>query len=1095
MKKLYLSLLLAGLSVAPAMGQGTVYSFPKPRPQGVAIQQAPPLHQPTAIDDKSKGITMYAGQSADESKRRSWVKWQLNNSSNFTRLYEYIHHASYNNDQQRGMLFGAYDSANKSYYGFFAMSYTYGDMPTALAKIDIATGDTTNVFNFAPLSEPDAEQTAWYQGLYKYAMAFDPVNEVMYALGAGYKEQVIDGDSVTVGYSRLYEVNLEATSIKNLFTPVKDFDVIYMDFCFDAQGNAWFAQKYAGSDGVAKGTQLVKMDGDNFNVIGEPVKMKSEWGEELDNSKNYYFSTMSFDYSTGDLYYIPCGAYSLSSTIYKVNTTTGLLNSVAWFMSGNQFRGLYIPYLTADDAAAPARVSGLDVQPDVNGNMTDTIKWVNPAKSWDGNKLENLQSVKIYRKNAGYATTELTGTKDLLDNSKLIATVQTADTAAAMSWVDSAPEEGINTYYVLAANDKGNGVLDSIRCYMGVDVPGEVNNITLTKNGTGVDIAWEAPQKGANNGYITTDGLTYKLTRLPDSVVVAENLTDTKFTDNTLGEQQLFSYIIQACNAKGAGAATKSGEIMAGAALKTPIKLTFDTQSDADRWTRDPNYSLYFYYAGGYDDTNKCYIAYGDYYGNRVNGTLVSPPLYLEEGKNYRFTTDLQADFFDDAYFDFYTGVGTNSESQEGATIIGTHEGVQTAQMYQRDQYEDYFTAPSTGTYYYTLKVSAEKYNIFRFYGLNVDYVSDNDLAALSVDNVIEAVAKQANTCTVRVRNLGSKEQSGYTVKLLMDNEGKMIEVGSATATAEQTLKMGQSADVEVSFNPPYDDVWDFYGVVVANGDEDHSNDTTAVKSITVLEEGTQAWTNIVTGDYEGKNNDALIKNYGTDEYSQSVYYPSEINAQGIAMIKRIGWIYDGNGLTDRTNPVDVKIYLAHTDMTSFDNKSADKIADDERELVAEGQIVFEPGADHIVSFTLDTPFEYNKEQNLAVICEKSGSTGVDFCALWHMFHTTWQDPVVYRTLLKTDTWDVYPSLPVLYLGIYDATGVERVQLMGADMAYADGTLAFDKVVNAEVYTLGGKLVSSFKSSSAKLNLAKGVYVVRATDADGNVVTKKLNVK
>ena len=90
MKKLYLSLLLAGLSVAPAMGQGTVYSFPKPRPQGVAIQQAPPLHQPTAIDDKSKGITMYAGQSADESKRRSWVKWQLNNSSNFTRLYEYI---------------------------------------------------------------------------------------------------------------------------------------------------------------------------------------------------------------------------------------------------------------------------------------------------------------------------------------------------------------------------------------------------------------------------------------------------------------------------------------------------------------------------------------------------------------------------------------------------------------------------------------------------------------------------------------------------------------------------------------------------------------------------------------------------------------------------------------------------------------------------------------------------------------------------------------------------------------------------------------------------------------------------------------------
>lgn len=48
------------------------------------------------------------------------------------------------------------------------MHYTYGDMPMALAKVDMLTGDTTNVFQFADLAEPDVEQTAWYNGRYKY---------------------------------------------------------------------------------------------------------------------------------------------------------------------------------------------------------------------------------------------------------------------------------------------------------------------------------------------------------------------------------------------------------------------------------------------------------------------------------------------------------------------------------------------------------------------------------------------------------------------------------------------------------------------------------------------------------------------------------------------------------------------------------------------------------------------------------------------------------------------------------------------------------------------------------------------------------------
>lgn len=1086
MKQVYLSLLLAGLTAAPALGQKTtVNAFPKPlAPVANAGMKAPQLHLPSAIDDKTKGITMYAGQRLDQSKHRSWVKWQTGDSFNFTKIYEYIHHDKYNEDQQRGIYMGAYDSSNDTYYAFFNMHYTYGDMPMALAKVDMLTGDTTNVFQFADLAEPDVEQTAWYNGRYKYAMAYDPVNEVMYALGADYE----NGDP-NLGYTVLYEVNLNATTLNDLFKKVKDMDGLYWDFCFDTQGNAWFAQKYGGSDGIVKGTNLVKMDGD-FNRISE-VKMQSEWGEDINS---IYFSTMYFDNSTGDLYYLPCSDYG-STSLYKVNPTTGISQSVAWFNQGNHFTGLYIPYLTADNGAAPARVSGLDAQADLNGAMKDTIKWVTPSKTWAGDDLANLQSVKIYRKNAGYATTELTKTADLIANSQLLATVPATEKETAMSWVDENPTDGINTYYVLAANDKGNGVIDSIRCYMGIDVPGAVGNIMLEKNGTGVNISWTAPEKGANNGYIGTEGLSYKITRLPDSVVVAENVTDTKYTDNTLGEQQSYSYTVQAVNAKGAGAIATSNPIMAGAALKTPVSLAFDTQADADRWsTNKMNNSIYFYYAGGWTDDYKCMIGYGTSTGT-VEGTLISPPLYLEEGKTYRFTTDFQADYFDDAYFDLYVGVGTNSESQDGATIIASREGEQYAEQYHREKYEDYFVAPASGTYYYTLRVkTVDKYNIFKLFGLKVDYVAESDMAATSIDGVLEAVAQQANECTVKVRNLGSKDQENYTVKLLMDNEGKMVEVGSGTGT--ELLKTGETADVKVSFNPPYDGVWDFYGVVVANGDEVRANDTTAVKTLKVLEAGSQGWTNIVTtGHKEDLSSFGLFWNDSESEYSQSVYYPEEIKTIKGGVIKRIGWMYDGaDNLTDRSNPVDVKIYLAHTDKKSFAGEG-DLVLPSDRELVVEGQMVFEPGKDHLISFALDTPFEYNNEQNLAVICEKSGTTGYNMCALWHIYNNDWSTGYVERTLMNSGGYWSRPELPILFLGIYDPTGVERVQLVGADVAYANGLLAFDQVVNAEVYTVGGKLVSSFKGSSARLNLAKGMYVVRATAADGQVMVKKINVK
>lgn len=54
--------------------------------------------------------------------------------------------------------------------------------------------------------------------------------------------------------------------------------------------------------------------------------------------------------------------------------------------------------------------------------------------------------------------------------------------------------------------------------------------------------------------------------------------------------------------------------------------------------------------------------------------------------------------------------------------------------MYTREVLEDMFTAPTDGTYYFGMSVATHsQYNNFRLFGLNVDYVADNDLKAFTI--------------------------------------------------------------------------------------------------------------------------------------------------------------------------------------------------------------------------------------------------------------------------------------------------------------------------------------------------------------------------
>ena len=485
MKHLYLaSLALATLSALPASGQMNARKFPtvwdKPM---VASAPQMPLQTPQAIDDKSKGITMYAGQLVSQNKKRGWVKFLTGKASDYTTIKNFTPPSD--QVQAHGMYCSAYDG--KDCYAVFAQSYTYGVEPLYFAKLNVATGDTTTIYTFNK-----TEQSSWYRGYDIYTLANNPNTQELYGLGKNYETKIIDGEEQVVkGYSTIYTFNKTTGEI----TKVQDLDLVYYNFCFDYDGNCYMLRPKAksASDQTVVGTELVKFDSD-FNIVSV-VECKSQWGETYIQR---YFGTMSFDFTTGDLWWIPVGDHG-ATTLYNVNATTGIYEGKSWFSLGNSFVGLTIPYMIADSRLAAAQVSQIDVQADVNGAMVDTVKWVNPTKAWNKSELTEFKEVLVYRKKQNVATTELTPTSTLLsaENADLIGTVEaTGKMGQAMQFVDTNPHAGINTYYVVPSRVTGEkGVPDSIRCFMGVDVPGAAQDIQLKRKGTGLELTWKAHQR------------------------------------------------------------------------------------------------------------------------------------------------------------------------------------------------------------------------------------------------------------------------------------------------------------------------------------------------------------------------------------------------------------------------------------------------------------------------------------------------------------------------------------------------------------------------------------------------------------------------
>ena len=203
--------------------------------------------------------------------------------------------------------------------------------------------------------------------------------------------------------------------------------------------------------------------------------------------------------------------------------------------------------------------------------LSAQLSWTTPSVSYLDAKLSALTGTKVYR------------------NDQLVYTSTETTQGKSVAWTDRPSTDGYYIYKVVPYNAAGDGVYKEFAAYVGEDLPGAPQNVTLTTHGGNAEITWAAPEKGQHGGYFDNASVKYNVVRMPDNKVVVEGTTSLRATD-AVSVKKGYSYVVTAVNKKGVGASATSKTMSFGPEDSVPFTSPLTTQDDFDRWvTADKN--------------------------------------------------------------------------------------------------------------------------------------------------------------------------------------------------------------------------------------------------------------------------------------------------------------------------------------------------------------------------------------------------------------------------------------------------------------------------------------------------------------------------
>lgn len=504
----------------------------------------------------------------------------------------------------------------------------------------------------------------------------------------------------------------------------------------------------------------------------------------------------------------------------------------------------------------PAAVDNLEIRAGDNGEEKVYFAFDTPAKKINGDALEGNLKVNIYRDDEKIHTMD-------------------AEPSHSYTWEDAGVKSGNHAYRIVCENAEGEGFPVNQTLFVGSDLPDVVGNLTakVINEGMAVAMSWEAPVKGANDGYFNIEDVTYSVLRSEDGenfTLVQDGIKDLQYTDTSVEsalagrpyQQESFYYAVVAVNPAGNSAANPQF-LVVGKPYDIPTGESFPNgQFNIYPWTTNPVIGYFGWEcmrsdsdAGMYpQDSDKGFIKFSSIWGDEeVDSRLLTPMISLK-GAEDPCLTFFMYHWNEEVEDGGKTTLTIEISEDGGATFKSLCEPIKAVQKEQgwvehKISLKDYAGKSAlrlalrgymacNWMYYYVDNICIEE---------NMDY----DLSVLSVSGPTQVSMNEEISIDFSYYNRGNKVAEGYKLNLYEDdvkvssisgepvnpNESKVVEIKHKTSAFLGGKEVAYRVEIE------YD------------ADEKSSNNSSPV--ITTLVSGT--WYPTVEN-LSGKSTDGAVK-------------------------------------------------------------------------------------------------------------------------------------------------------------------------------------------------------------------------------------------
>lgn len=931
------------------------------------------------------------------------------------------------------------------YYAYETTLYANTLMPRAISVVDVNTGEYT--------AKREIVNSTTEAPLILDEMTYDPKTNRIFGLHY----------DTSANKSYIYEIDRKTLDIALVATIDK---VLF--YTLAADNGSLYAVRKGGMK-----SYLSKIDISSINKTTKTCEYK-----DLGNTNVYlgdYSQTMEFDKTTHRLWWM---AQTSDGNAYLVelNPQTGAQIKKEFIDNEMQLLGMGIPYQYVADGA-PSYPRAFKATADAKGALSAQLSWTTPSVSYLGAKLSSLTGTKVYR------------------NDQLVYTSTETTLGKAVTWTDRPSTDGYYIYKVVPYNAAGDGVYKEFAAYVGEDLPGAPQNVTLTTHGGNAEITWAAPEKGQHGGYFDNASVKYNVVRMPDNKVVVEGTTSLRATD-AVSVQKGYSYIVTAVNKKGVGASATSKTMSFGPEDSVPFTSPLTTQDDFDRWvTADKNNdgnTWTFYKPTQTTTYDRC--------DQNADDWLYTPALKFEKGKTYQVCYTYSSanwvtpDKHEQVMEQMKVWFCAEPIATGAAKLIKETGEFHTASnifLYGKDN----FQTETTGSARIAFQACSEA-NHGQIYlkDVSIREYSTKDLSvqALTGSQLVNSQSQQ--TFTVDVRNEGSATVSDYRVLLLNADNNEVLGEAKGKAVAKD-----ETVEVAVDWVPGAEGTIKVVAKVELAGDTYPADNVLATPlEVKISAADADKWLTLNTDNSWGWR----FPFFMLDPYSQcqALFLEKEMQKKGIE-ITGMRFLYNGKNAEAYTFPARIGIKnTTRTDMLDEDGGNA-MFDEDGFTTVFDGNITIQGNANDLeLVVNLDKPYKYEGgnvimkfECPLGTQYIKDSTKHPD----WHMMEMDGNPHIAYCSG-EDDGENVWGELLMPFISIaYKDNGAAGIFAIGGDkngVTRSGDSLLFDECADeARLYSATGALVASAQRANALsvAGLAKGVYVLNLVK-EGKVQSLKV---